>query len=121
VEEDRKAAARRDKTEEEEEAAADTADVAASAGEDTAGAADTTETMSESEREKWEKELVEGVYRVVDEKAVFVPVETGIADEAKIEVSGDLDEGDRIVNGPFRVLRELKEGTRIKKIEDDDR
>jgi HlyD family secretion protein len=99
LEKDRKAAARRDK----EGASADTVDIP-----------DTTDSRADREREKWEKEVVEGVYKIVDHRAVFVLVETGIADEAMIEVTSDLSEGDRIVEGPFRVLRELKEGTRIK-------
>ena len=99
LEKDRKAAARRDK----KDASADTVD-----------APDTTDSHADREREKWEKEVVEGVYKIVDDKAVFVPVETGIADESMIEVTSDLSEGDKIVEGPFRVLRELKEGTRIK-------
>jgi HlyD family secretion protein len=104
IEKDRKAAARRDKK---KEASADTTD-----------APDSTDAREERERERWEKEVVEGVYKIVDDKAVFVPVEAGIADESMIEVVSDLSEGDRIVEGPFRVLRELKEGTRIKESKD---
>jgi HlyD family secretion protein len=112
LEQDRKAAARKQKKDKKNDAEADT-----SGGSDS----DTTEAMSDSEREKWEKEVVEGVYKIVDEKAVFTKVKTGIADESKIEVSGDLAEGDDLVNGPYRVLRGLKEGTRIKKAEDKER
>jgi HlyD family secretion protein len=91
----------------------------AAAGREKAETADTTETAAADslrgeDKEAWEKEVLEGVYAVVDGKAVFVPVKTGIADASRIEVTGDLTEGDAVVSGPYRVLRDLKEGTRIK-------
>jgi HlyD family secretion protein len=99
IEKDRKAAARGEKGGETANAAADTA------------AAD---TLRGEKKEAWEKEVVEGVYAVADDRAVFVPVTTGIADESRIEVTGDMKEGDVVVSGPYRVLRDLKEGTKIK-------
>jgi HlyD family secretion protein len=96
IEKDRKAA---HKDMEQAEASADSA------------AAD---TLRGEAREAREKEVVEGVYAVVDDRAVFVPVTTGIADESRIEVTGELAEGDVVVSGPYRVLRDLKEGTKIK-------
>ena len=65
-------------------------------------------------REKWEKEVVEGVFKVVNNEAVFMPVKPGISDEAMIEVTGDLASGDKVVTGPYRVLKDLKEGVRVK-------
>ena len=61
--------------------------------------------------EKEEEEEIEGVF-IVDEndQAQFVPVTTGIADELSIEVTGDLEEGQKIVSGPYKVLRKLKNG-----------
>ena len=70
-----------------------------------------------AEEEERRKEIVEGVYKEVEEKAVFVEVGTGIADGSWIEVSGELVEGDRVVSGPFKVLRELREGTRVEERE----
>jgi HlyD family secretion protein len=70
-----------------------------------------------AEEEERRKEIVEGVYKEVEEKAVFVDVGTGIADGSWIEVSGELVEGDRVVSGPFKVLRELREGTRVEERE----
>ena len=70
-----------------------------------------------SEREE-EKEI-EGVFIVTDEdQALFVPVVTGIADELSIEVEGDLEVDQRIVSGPYKVLRTLKNGQDLK-IEDE--
>lgn len=103
LEDDRKAAAGKEKGK-------------AQAPPDTASLAP-PDSLDQEDRDKWRKEVVEGVYKVVDGEARFVPVETGIADETHIEVRGDLKEGDEVVSGPYKVLRELKEGTRIKKSE----
>lgn len=56
-------------------------------------------------------------------KAVFViengvarlrPVETGLASETEIEITSGLKEGEKVVEGPYRVLsRELADGKRI--------
>ena len=66
-----------------------------------------------SERE--DEEEMEGVF-VVDEndQAQFVPVITGIADELSIEVTGELEEGQKLVSGPYKVLRKLKVGEDLK-------
>jgi HlyD family secretion protein len=72
-----------------------------------------------SEREE-EKEI-EGVFVVTDEEqALFVPVVTGIADELSIEVEGELEVDQRIVSGPYRELRTLKNGQDLKVESDDD-
>ena len=73
-----------------------------------------------SEREE-EKEI-EGVFIIDDEEqARFVPVETGIADELSIEVTGDLEEGQKIVSGPYKVLRKLKNGEDLKVDEEEEK
>ncbi|MBN2565701.1 MAG: efflux RND transporter periplasmic adaptor subunit [Candidatus Eisenbacteria bacterium] len=66
-----------------------------------------------SDRE--EEDEIEGVF-VVDEndQAQFVPVTSGIADELSIEVRGELEEGQRVVSGPYKVLRKLKNGEDLK-------
>jgi HlyD family secretion protein len=61
--------------------------------------------------------------REASRKIVFVveggvararPVETGLASESELEVTSGLKEGERIVEGPYRVLsRELKDGKRV--------
>jgi HlyD family secretion protein len=66
-----------------------------------------------SERE--EEEEIEGVFTVDEsDQALFVPVTTGIADELSIEVAGELEEGQKIVSGPYKVLRKLKNGEDLK-------
>jgi len=66
-----------------------------------------------SEREE-EKEI-EGVFVVGEEdEAVWVPVVAGIADELSIEIDGDLEDGQKVVSGPYKVLRTLKSGQALK-------
>ncbi|MCK4916262.1 MAG: efflux RND transporter periplasmic adaptor subunit, partial [Candidatus Eisenbacteria sp.] len=73
-----------------------------------------------SERE--EEAEIEGVFIIDDEdQARFVPVETGIADELSIEVTGDLEEGQKVVSGPYKVLRKLKNGEDLKVDEEEEK
>jgi HlyD family secretion protein len=55
-----------------------------------------------------------GVYVLRDGKAKFLPVQLGLAGELKVEVTGGLSRGQEIVTGPFKTLRTLKEGDRVK-------
>ncbi len=48
-----------------------------------------------------------------DDKAVFIPVETGIADQKNIEVVTGITKDDIVVTGPFRTLRTLESGAAI--------
>ena len=58
-------------------------------------------------------ETEEGVYVVKDGKLSFQKVETGIAGELLIQVNKGPAPGDQIVTGPFKVLRQVKEGDRV--------
>lgn len=58
---------------------------------------------------------ITGVFVVRDGVANFVPVRAGIASETMIEVMGDLKEGDTVVSGPYKALRDLKPGGKVKK------
>lgn len=49
------------------------------------------------------------------ERAVFVPVQTGITGTSDIEVTGGLKPGDEIIIGPYRVLRTLKDNAIVKR------
>ena len=60
----------------------------------------------------------EGVFVHKDGKAKFAPVTTGLAGEANIEIVKGLNEGEEIITGPFRALRELKEDTKVHKTEE---
>ncbi|HSR69091.1 MAG TPA: efflux RND transporter periplasmic adaptor subunit [Acidobacteriota bacterium] len=78
-------------------------------------------STSASKSNKSEKKKIdrEGVFRIEENKAVFVPVATGITGEIRIEVLSGLQEGDRIVTGSYRALRNLESGDPVR-IEDDD-
>lgn len=60
-----------------------------------------------------ERETEEGVYLVKDGKLDFVAVETGLAGELLIEVAKGPAVGAEIVTGPFKVLRQVKEGDKV--------
>ena len=55
----------------------------------------------------------EGVYLIKDGKLAFEKVETGLAGELMIEVRKGPAVGAEIVTGPFKVLRQVKEGDRV--------
>ncbi|HTO87556.1 MAG TPA: efflux RND transporter periplasmic adaptor subunit [Thermoanaerobaculia bacterium] len=58
-------------------------------------------------------ETEEGVYVVKEGKLQFVKVESGLAGELMIEVSKGPSVGAEIVTGPFKVLRQVKEGDKV--------
>jgi len=57
---------------------------------------------------------VEGVFVVVDGKAEFRRVRIGIAGQTHFEVLSGLEEGDQVVSGNYRAIRDLKDGQRVK-------
>jgi HlyD family secretion protein len=60
-----------------------------------------------------EKET-EGIFTIVDGRARFRPVSTGISDDKSIEIHEDLGEDVQVVTGPFRVLRDLEDSVKVK-------
>src|SRR5215471_16994638 len=58
---------------------------------------------------------VTGVMVVNNEMTKFVPVKAGIASETMLEVFGDVKEGDVVVSGPYKALREIKPGVKVKR------
>jgi len=60
-----------------------------------------------------EREEIKGTFVIRDGVAGFVPIETGIADRKYIEVTSGLEDGDTVVSGPYRVLRNIKEGDMV--------
>ncbi len=86
---------------------------------ETAKAANSTENNGkESSRplagKNPKKKEQQGVFVVKEEKALFVPVTTGITGQTEIEVLSGLKAGDEIVTGSYKTLRTLEAGTRIK-------
>jgi HlyD family secretion protein len=51
------------------------------------------------------------------ERAVFVPVQTGVTGATDIEVTQGLKPGDTIVTGTYRVLRTLKNNAQVKPVD----
>ncbi|MGA2811847.1 MAG: efflux RND transporter periplasmic adaptor subunit [Candidatus Acidiferrum sp.] len=60
------------------------------------------------------KDDVQGVFVVNGKKALFRPVETGIAGVTDIEVTKGLQAGDEIVIGSYKALRTLKPEASVK-------
>ena len=54
------------------------------------------------------------VFNAADSKVKFAPIETGIAGETMIEIVRGLQPGQQIVTGPFRALREIKDGDAVR-------
>ncbi len=75
------------------------------------------EIIEEELSKKWKEKEQEVVYLMVDGKAVITPVETGISDELDVEIIKGLKEGDIVVTGPYRTLKNLKDGDKIKEKE----
>ncbi len=69
---------------------------------------------SNATRRKDEEGKVEGVLCVTDGKVSFRPVTIGITGEKDFELLTGLEEGTEIVVGPFKALRELKEGDKVR-------
>lgn len=77
-------------------------------GESGAGSGEQKNLAEDKDEEK------QGVFVVEDGRAVFKPVEVGIAGEKHFEVLSGVDVGEEVIRGPFKVLRRLKDGTRVK-------
>ena len=58
---------------------------------------------------------VTGVMVVNGDVTKFIPVKAGIASETMLEVFGDVKEGDVVVSGPYKALREIKPGVKVKR------
>ena len=65
----------------------------------------------------------EGVFAIENGAVKFHPVKTGLSGDSNIEIVSGATEGEQIVTGPFRALREIKDGTKVKeqKEEKDDK
>jgi HlyD family secretion protein len=55
-----------------------------------------------------------GVYALRKGKAEFIPVALGLAGELMVEVSSGLSPKEQVITGPFKTLRALKDGDRVK-------
>ena len=71
---------------------------------------------AEAPEEENEEEL-EGVFVARQGRAVFAPVDTGIAGERYFEALSGVTEGDLIIIGPFNEVRNLADGDAIRVVE----
>lgn len=69
-----------------------------------------TSANSDAENEKVE---VEGAFILRDGRAIFVPIEIGIAGERHFQVLSGVEEGDKVITGPFDIIRTLLDGDRV--------
>ncbi len=63
--------------------------------------------------EKEDEEEVSVVFLVEDGKARQRTVRTGISDETRVEILEGLKAGDKVVTGPYRALRDLRDGDAV--------
>jgi HlyD family secretion protein len=64
------------------------------------------------------------LFVIVDGKARQRPVETGLSDETRVELTAGVKPGEQVVTGPYRTLRDLKDGYAVevsRTSEDEDR
>ncbi len=78
-------------------------------------AGDDSDDGSENPGPRRRGEERDGVFIVQDRTATFTPVKTGIMGDTDIEVLEGLEEGQEIVTGSYRTLRQLEDEARIKK------
>jgi HlyD family secretion protein len=78
------------------------------------GGGQVTLAASSSDTASSGKADVQGVFVVRHDRAVFVPVQTGITGVTDIEITDGLQEGDQIVTGSYKALRSLRPGGKIK-------
>ena len=74
----------------------------------------TAVTSTNDPKEKNKKKELEGVFVVKNGRAVFVPVQTGIADQQNIEITSGIQEKEEVITGSYKILRTLKDGDKVK-------
>lgn len=60
------------------------------------------------------KQEIQGVFVVRNGRAHFVPVKTGIMGVNDVEILRGLQPGEEIVTGSYKILRTLRDGSRVK-------
>ena len=76
------------------------------------------EDMDDEDKEKEEQTYV---FVMEDGKAVRKDVEIGISSDSDQEIISGLKEGEIVILGPFRVLRNLNDGEEVEEVEDTDK
>lgn len=78
------------------------------------------EDVDEEDKSK-DKEEQTYVFVMEDGKAVRKDVEIGISSDSDQEIKEGLEEGETIISGPFRVLRNLNDGEEVEEAEETDK
>jgi HlyD family secretion protein len=60
------------------------------------------------------KDEMQGFFVIRNKKAMFVPVTTGITGRTDIEILDGLKEGDEVITGSYKILRNLRPGSSVK-------
>lgn len=68
---------------------------------------------AETKEQVGDDEDIEGVFAVDGDHAHFRHIEVGISSQKYFEVLSGLKEGDQIVSGNFKAIRELRDGQRV--------
>lgn len=63
----------------------------------------------------------EGVFVHDKGEVKFAPVTTGLSGDSSVEIVTGLKEGQQIVTGPFKALREIKDGSKVKEQKEKDK
>ena len=71
----------------------------------------------DSDSDKGSKEQTY-VFVMEDGKAVRKDIETGISSDSDQEIKSGLEEGETVIIGPFRTLRDLADGDEVEEMED---
>jgi HlyD family secretion protein len=74
----------------------------------------TVEAAEHSTDSKRDREELQGVFVIRDNRAQFVQVKTGIAGTTDIEVLSGLQPGDQVVTGSYQALRTLVNDAKVK-------
>ncbi|MFZ0817366.1 MAG: efflux RND transporter periplasmic adaptor subunit [Candidatus Sulfotelmatobacter sp.] len=77
-------------------------------------AAPAAKEVASKDKDKDQRQDVQGVFVIRNRKAEFVPVTTGVAGTTDIEVVDGLREGDEVITGSYKVLRTLRSGSGVK-------
>jgi HlyD family secretion protein len=65
------------------------------------------------------RRVTEGVFVIQKSTVTFRPVRVGIAGDEYFEVLDGLKDGELIAAGPYQAIRDLKDGTRVRKMKPD--
>ncbi len=69
---------------------------------------------AERTNDRSKNEELQGVFVVVNDRAEFRPVETGITGAIDIEVLSGLQPGDQIITGSYKAIRTIRNAARLK-------